>query len=298
MSAARVLEITPVVRAVSTASAALGESPVWDVRSGAVYWVDIDGHRLLRTEVSSGQTVTWQFDTEVCSLALSFDARLVLALRDGVYWFDPASGLHTLLACPEPGRPDNRLNDGKCGPDGAFWVGSMHDCDPKQALGALYRVFPDGSSERLGVPVKVSNGLGFSPDGRSAYHSDSRAARVVRYAIDPDSGSVGPAQPFISMAPEWGRPDGAAVDAQGGYWSCGVGAGRINHFSADGNLLEVYLLPVSHPTMCCFGGTQMRTLFVTSAAQADGVSDTPLAGKLIAFDVALAGLPVHRFGAF
>lgn len=287
---------TPEIRTVSDVVARTGESPVWDATTATLYWVDIDGRRLLAT-ASDGTTVEHRFELPVCSLGVSaVPEELVVALADGVYRFDRRTARTTLIARPEPDPPTNRLNDGKVGPDGAFWVGSMDDCPIKAPVAALYRVFPDGKVERIGRPVTVSNGLAFSPDGTAAYHSDSRGGRVYRYALAPRHGGVGPGTVFVEMRDGWGRPDGAAVDSEGCYWSCGIDAGRINRFSATGELVDVYRLPVAHPTMCCFGGADHRTLFVTSLRKSDG-NDAPLAGRVLAFDVAVPGAPVGRFGA-
>jgi sugar lactone lactonase YvrE len=290
-------EYWPQVEALSAYVAQVGESPVWDERGQQLYWVDIEGHRLLQWASADRLTRHWQFDREVCSMGLGTDASLVVALRDGVYRFDPASGAAGLIVALESDCPTRRLNDGKVGPDGAFWVGSMDERAVKEAVASLYRVDGAGRAQRVGVPVKVSNGLGFSPDGRYVYHSDSRGPWIVRYPYDAASANLGAAQPWVTLQAGWGRPDGAAVDAAGCYWSCGIDAGRINRFSPAGRLLEVYHLPVSHPTMCCFGGADYTTLFVTSLLPPDAAlaAAQPLAGRLFSFKVAAAGLPAARF---
>lgn len=296
------VETWPVVTVLSDYVASTGESPVWDEKQRALYWVDIDGCKVLRWSMQDGRTEHWQFDREVCSLGLASvstaASELVLALRDGVFRFDTRTCNLTLIARPEAECVTQRLNDGKVGPDGAFWVGSMDERPDKQPVAALYRVGSDGACRRVGKPVKVSNGLGFSPDGAWVYHSDSRGGEVVRYPYEARAGTLGPAQAWIAMQPGWGRPDGAAVDRQGAYWSCGIDAGRINRFSPEGRLIDVIRLPVSHPTMCCFGGDDMQTLFVTSLVPQVGhdARKYPDAGRLLSFRTEVAGLPASRFG--
>jgi len=291
-------ESSPAVAIVSEYPARTGESPVWEERQRVLYWVDIDNHRLLRWSLRDGRTDQWQFDREVCSLGLTESDELVLALRDGIYRFNPTSGKQILLVKPAQEFTTQRLNDGKVGVDGAFWVGAMDERADKQPVAALYRVHADGRCEPLGERVRVSNGLGFSPAGDWVYHSDSRGGRIVRYPYQLDSGALGPAQDWIKMQPGWGRPDGAAVDSEGAYWSCGIDAGRINRFSAQGELLEVIHLPVSHPTMCCFGGDDMQTLFVTSLVPQEASAAPPNqhAGRVLCFRTEVAGLPADRFG--
>jgi sugar lactone lactonase YvrE len=290
-------EYAPEVRVLTDVAARTGESPVWDERLRVLYWVDIDGRRLWRWTAQDGSVDDWSFDREVCSLGLTAGRELVLALRDGVYRFDPAHRTLQAVAIPLPGRELQRLNDGKVGPDGAFWVGAMDERPQKEPVAGLYRVDAQGRSSEVGQRTRVSNGLGFSPDGRWVYHSDSRGGAVLRYAFDPLDAKLGPAEAWVRMRDGWGRPDGAAVDVEGCYWSCGIDAGRINRFGPDGTLREVVRLPVSHPTMCCFGGEDMRTVFVTSLVPANTATPEALAGRVLYFRAEVAGLPANRFGA-
>lgn len=292
------LQRYPEIRVLTDVVSRTGESPVWDERLRVLYWVDIDGHKLWRWAMQDGAVHDWQFDREVCSLGLTNGREVVLALRDGVFRFDPAHRTLKPLVQPLPDRDAQRLNDGKMGPDGAFWVGAMDERPEKECVAALYRVEANGRWTEVGQRSRVSNGLGFSPDGRWVYHSDSRAAAVVRYAFDPITATVSQAQPWIKMQSEWGRPDGAAVDIDGCYWSCGIDAGRINRFSPDGKLIEVVHLPVSHPTMCCFGGDDMRTVYVTSLIPSAGhdIRRYPHSGCVLYFRADVAGLPANRLG--
>jgi len=291
-------ELRPEIRVLTDVVARTGESPVWDERLRVLYWVDIDGHRLWRWTMQDGAVQDWQFDREVCSLGLTLGRELVLALRDGVFLFDPAHRTLKPVVQPLPAREAQRLNDGKVGPDGAFWVGAMDERPTKDFVAGLYRVEADGAWRELGQRSRVSNGLGFSPDGRWVYHSDSRAASVVRYPFDPIGATLGAAQAWIDVHSSWGRPDGAAVDVDGCYWSCGIEGGRINRFSPEGVLIDVIHLPVSHPTMCCFGGDDMRTVFVTSLVPTNVTNPVryPHAGCVLFFRAERPGLPANRFG--
>ena len=132
----------------------------------------------------------------------------------------------------------NRLNDGKVGPDGAFWVGSMDENTPRQPTGALYRVTADGRIERKAEGYRVSNGLAWSPDGRIMYHSDSSPGIIEAWDFDPATGGMTNHRRLAKLTNEEGRPDGAAIDMDGNYWSAGPSAGCLNCFSPDGKLLE------------------------------------------------------------
>jgi sugar lactone lactonase YvrE len=276
----------------------VGESPAWSAREGALYWVDIPAGQVHRWRQADGRHDQWQLPAVIGSLGLRAAGGLVVALKTGLHLFDTDSGALTLLCHPEADRPDNRCNDGRVSPDGRFWVGSMDERADKQPTGRLWRLDADHRCTLMAAAVKVSNGLAFSPGGRTLYHSDSRGAAIYRYAHDPASGDIGPRELFAAVGAEEGRPDGAAVDEEGCYWSCGISAGRINRYSPDGRLIEFVDLPVTHPTMPCFGGTDLRTLYVTSLREglgADALARTPQAGSLFALCPGVAGLPTPLY---
>ena len=156
-----------------------GESPVYDERREALWFCDIIGHALHRVSLTSGELRTWDFPSEVCSLGLAVSVRVVIALRNDVVIFDPESGARQTIASIEVGQSATRLNDGKVGPDGAFWVGTMDDRSVKEPIAALYRVDPTGTVERKVDGLMVSNGLAFSPDGLAMFHSDTRGQWIV-----------------------------------------------------------------------------------------------------------------------
>jgi len=275
-----------------------GESPLWSARESALYWVDIPAGEVHRWYPSTGERRVWKLPAAVGSIGLREAGGLVLALRTGFHVFDLESGELTFLCHPEPDVPTNRLNDGKVSPEGRFWAGTMDERPEKAPVGSLYRVDSDHRCSRMAGGVKVSNGLAWSPDGRTMYHSDSRSTDIFRYAYDPDTGSIGEREIFVSMPPEWGRPDGGAVDEEGCYWGCGISAGRINRFSPAGKLIAYVDLPVTHPTMPCFGGPDGRTLYVTSLRENLSEADlarTPQAGGVFMLQPGVAGAPAALY---
>ncbi len=271
----------------------IGESPLWSEHEQSLYWVDILGGLVQRWHPQSGARAHWQMPSAVGSIGLRSGGGLVVALRSGIHFFDMDTQALTLACQPEPHLPGNRLNDGKVSPEGRFWVGSMDDAADKQPVAALYRLDSDHSCHHMVNGLRVSNGLAWSPDGRTMYHSDSRAATVWRYPYDPETGALGAQEAFVRMQADWGRPDGAAVDELGCYWSCGVSAGRINRFSPDGELLGWVAMPVTHPTMPCFGGPDGRSLYVTSLSE--GLDGQPGAGALFVVDLDVAGPPAALY---
>lgn len=286
------------VRCVVDARNIVGESPVWSARESALYWVDIPNAVIHRWHPGSDARRSWTLPAAVGSIALRERGGLVAALRSGFHLFDPESGKLEFIVHPEPDIPTNRLNDGKASPDGRFFAGTMDDRPVKDKVGHLYRLDPDRSCHRVASGVVVSNGLAWSPDGRTLYHSDSRGGAIFRYDYDARTGAVGPRQTFVTMQAEWGRADGGAVDAEGCYWSCGISAGRLNRFSPEGELLSYIPVPVTHPTMPCFGGPDLSTLYFTSLREAvpdDVLERIPQSGSLFSLRPGVRGTPVGMF---
>ena len=272
----------------------LGEGPCWSAAENALYFVDILAPKLYRLDLATKALREWVMPSDIGSFGLAKDGRMVVALRDGVYWFDPATQALSLLVRPEPDRPTNRLNDGKVGPDGRFWVGSMDDRPTKEAVAALYRIDTEGRCDKMLDGLIISNGLAWSPDHRTMYHSDSRGPFAQAVDFDVHSGDLS-RQRILRMLPEAeGRPDGAACDAEGYYWAAGVTAGCLNRIAPDGTLDRKVMLPFPAPTMPCFAGPDMKTLYVTSLAKQVGGHD--YTGTIVSFEVDVPGAPVARFG--
>ena len=151
----------------------VAESPVWDASTRRLLFCDIPGKRINALSVDDGAHTSWDFPEVVGSFGLCRSGRIVVALRHRVVLFDPRTKTIEQLTDPVNEPPTNRLNDGKVGPDGCFWVGSMDENSPRQKTAALYRVTPQGRIERKAEGYAVSNGLAWSPDGGVMYHSDS-----------------------------------------------------------------------------------------------------------------------------
>lgn len=291
MTAPRIIE--PEVRSVLEQPLTVGESPVWDEETGALWLVDILAPALVRISAES-RIDRFDMPAAVGCLGLCRDNRIVVGLQTGVHLFDPVSRHLEFLSDPVGREINGRLNDGKVGPDGHFWVGSISEAKPQTDEAALYRVGADGSTRTVVTGLTSSNGLAWSPDGRRMYHSDSRQCFLQAFDFDPETGALGAARRLRSFTEEQGRPDGATTDRDGFYWSAGVSAGRLNRLSSEGEIVEIYVLPVAAPTMPCFGGPDLSTLYVTSlSTDRTGRFE---AGTVIAFDVEAEGLAPFRFG--
>jgi len=279
----------------------LGESPVYDDRRGALWFCDIVNCALHRVALASLELRTWTFPSEACSIGLTETDRVVIALHGEVGIFDPDSGGYERIAQIALNPLEARLNDGKVGPDGAFWVGSLarKEDGVRPPAGALYRVDASGKVERKVDGIATANGLAFSSDGSLMFHTDTNApAWIDRWSFDSTTGAISDRARIATPDDTVGRPDGGATDADGNYWSAGFSAGRLNRFSPDGELLETQRLPVGATTMPCFGGDGLKTLFVTSSR--DGIAQDlldryPLTGAVLVAESPVAGSPVSRF---
>jgi len=291
------------VRVAIASAARLGESPFWHPAEQALYYCDIPGHSLHRFDPAGGGLAHWDFDTDVASAAPLLGGQLLLAMRDGLWRFDPASGARRRLAEPPYDPANERFNDGKCDPQGRFWVGTIYEPrDP--ALASLYR-YARGKLERQCGGITVSNGLAWSPNGHTMYWSDTKAHTIYAFDFDPLGGELNRQRVFASfplkqpgqpLEAYGGRPDGAAVDAEGCYWVAMFEGQRILRLSPEGELLREVSLPVRCATMPCFGGPDLKTLYITTAREGRPPAELieqPYAGCVLALEVDVPGLPAN-----
>ncbi len=282
---------------------AVGECPVWVPEENALYWVDIPVGGLQRWSADTGQVDAWTTPQMLACIARHRDGGWVAGMESGFFRLHPRNdgSLDTnLLAHVDHARDDMRLNDGRCDRQGRFWAGSMVlNMGANAANGTLYR-YSAGHSGSLEARLSgfiVPNGLGFSPDGRTMYLSDShpQVQQIWAFDYDIDTGTPSNRRVFVDMNQYEGRPDGAAVDADGCYWICANDAGLIHRFTPDGRLDRSLAVPVKKPTMCAFGGPRLDTLFVTSIRPGDDHDPQSLAGGVFALDPGVKGLPETLF---
>lgn len=280
----------------------LGESPFWHPDERALYWCDIPGRALNRYRPADGGHACWRFPCEPASCAPMPGGAVLLAMRDGLWRFDPASGLRSLLAEPPYDPACERFNDGKADALGRFWVGTIYE--PRDRAAAALYCWSEGRLRRMAEGVTVSNGLAWSPDGRRLYWSDTKAHRIDVLTVGAQDGMLSERRSWVELPAKQtgqpmeaygGRPDGAAVDSQGCYWSAQFEGARLLRFSPEGRVLREVRLPVRCPTMPCFGDDDLRTLYVTTSREnrpAQELELQPLAGRVLRMRVDVAGLPV------
>jgi sugar lactone lactonase YvrE len=280
-----------VVRVAVDARAAVGESPVWDERSGSLYWVDIP-HGEVHRIAEGVDTLVARYDKPVGAIAKQHGGGFIAAIGLSFAAVGPDLSLRWIADV----SLGDRMNDGKCDAAGRFLAGTL--CNDRSPNGGLYRLNTDGTVETLLTGVAVSNGLDWSPAGDILYYVDSPTRRIDMLAYDPETGDLGTRRTFAEMGDIPGNPDGLTVDAEGGVWVVMHRGGRVCRFTPQGHLDEVIHLPVGYPTSCAFGGESYRTLYITSArasaATADGME--PLAGAIFETNPGVAGKAAFSFG--
>jgi sugar lactone lactonase YvrE len=279
------------------AKASLGECPIWSGGEQVLYWVNINGASLNRFDPATGVNVSWPMPQAIGSFALRARGGFVAALRDGIWLVDAQGKLERKVVDAPYDPTHHRFNDGRTDAHGRFWVGSMNEKRDANS-GVLYRLSSGFDLEPVLGDVMISNGLGFSPDGRTMYHSDTPARTVRAYDFDGARGVPSNGRVFAHFDDENDRPDGAAVDSEGCYWSAFYRGGKVVRLSPEGTRLAEYVLPAMCPTMCAFGGRDLRTLYVTTARQMrepEELARLPASGGLFAMRVDIAGLAEPKF---
>ncbi|WP_121830988.1 SMP-30/gluconolactonase/LRE family protein [Streptomyces sp. S1] len=285
----------------------LSEGPVWDRNRGELLWVDITAglvHRgvLVEREDGSGlpdvaPLTTFSLDRHVGAVAPRASGGLVAAA--GTDFLNlTETGERSLIVTPvEDGDGvRRRMNDAKCDPRGRLLAGTM-TYDLTEEAGSLYRLDPDGTVVTLLDSVTISNGLGWSPDGRLFYFADSPTRRVDVFDYDTAAGTLSGRRPFAGFG-EGEEPDGLAVDIEGRVWVAVWGAGEVRAFTPEGEPYGVVEVPAAHVTSCAFAGPDLDVLVITTATEgrsSEQLRDEPDAGRLFVCRPDATGLPVPPF---
>jgi sugar lactone lactonase YvrE len=279
------------------ARALLGECPVWSGAEQALYWVDINAPALNRFDPATGSNTAWPMPEAIGCFALRMRGGFVVALRDG-FWFVSADGRLERKVADAPYDPaHHRFNDGRCDPQGRFLAGTMNERRDANSA-ALVRLDPDFRVTEVLDDIMISNGLAFSPDGRTMYHTDTPTRIVHAYDYDAATGVPSRRRVLARWSGETERPDGAAVDAEGCYWTALYRSGRVLRIAPTGETLLDLPVPAMGTTMCAFGGADLCTLYVTSARTGrdpDELARLPHSGGLFALEVDVPGLPSTPF---
>ncbi len=272
----------------------LGEGPRWNVDEQALYWVDIENDAFHRFDPATGAQERCVVGLPVSALGFRAAGGLILATRDGFAVWEPETQALRFLADPEAHRPESRFNDGAVDCRGRFWAGTM-SVDPTSSL---YRLDPDGSVQQMETGLTISNGIGWSPDNRTMYLTDTPRQVIYAYDFDAATGAIANRRLFVATPDELGGPDGLAVDSEGGVWSARWGGWKVTRYDPGGAVEREIRLPVECPTSCTFGGAGLDELYITSAwtgVDPAQLAAQPWAGDLFRVQVGIKGRPESKY---
>ncbi|WP_028534563.1 SMP-30/gluconolactonase/LRE family protein [Paludibacterium yongneupense] len=276
----------------------LGECPRWDEQTNTLWWVDILQHQILGHHLPTGSRHVIQLEEEIGCFALREKGGMVVGLQSGLAFIDDLlNPVVRPIVDPEADKPHQRFNDGRCDRQGRLVAGTMNG-RKDDSYGTFYQLDAKLAVRQLIGKSWTCNGMAFSPDGKTLYWSDTPGLTIYQCDYDPATGDASNQREFFVVPQGWGRPDGGTVDSEGCYWSALYAGGKILRISPQGELLQTVELPVSIPTMPCFGGADYKTMFVTSACQKmtpEQLAANPNEGAVILFQVDVAGLPEVKF---
>jgi sugar lactone lactonase YvrE len=279
-----------------------GEGVVWHAAHNAVYWTDINRFLIHRLNLADSSVRSWMFEEPVTALCLTDrEDVLEVVLGSSVILWEPGKDLRHDALFRLDGWPSVRLNDARPDPRGSLWAGSMRNNVNSDGSsgevggqdGILVRIDPNGRATCFREKIGISNTLAWSPDHRHFYFGDTLANVIWVYDYDASNGAISNERPFLEGF-ERGYPDGSAVDAEGYLWNCRFYGNCIVRVAPDGKIDRVVEMPVKNITTCTFGGTDLRTLFVTTAS-AEAPRGDRLAGSLFAIRTDVKGQLENRF---
>lgn len=283
------------------ARAELGEGPVWDERLAVLWWVDISGKALHRFDPATGKDLARGFDDMVAAVGLTQQENVVVvALACDLVLYDFEAGkVLKRYGDPEPNEGRTRLNDGKPGPGGRFWVGTLHMRSSDRPMGALYSVDVGGTATAHVQDVTTSNGMGWSKDLGTFYYIDSSPRTVDAFDFDPERGLLSNRRRVTTFTERDATPDGMCVDAEGMLWIAHWDGWCVSRWNpTTGERLQTIDVPVAKVTACTFGGPDLATLYITTARQGTDAATAerqPHAGGVFAIEPGVRGLPAFRF---
>lgn len=268
---------------------ALGEGPLWHPERKQLFWFDILGRRLLSR--AGTEALEWRFDEHVSAAGWVDHDTLLIATESALQTFDLATGEGQKLVDLEADNSLTRSNDGRADPKGGFWIGTMGK-DAEYGAGSIYRYF-NGRLERLFQDITISNAICFSPDGKTAYFTDTVTGIIKQQKLDADGWPMGRAETFVDLSSHGLNPDGAVIDAAGCLWNAQWGASRVACYSPTGTLLETIDFPAAQVSCPAFGGPDFSTLFATTAAVGASHEDAK-AGQTFFSKTTVKGQQEHR----
>jgi len=265
-------------------------------RTQPLYILEIAAFKLNENNTPAQQLQCRTFNEESGCFSLDDNSGFIAAFRSGVYTFEHFNATLKPYWLATYDQKTTRFNDGRCDAKGRFLAGTMYS--PKDAFNGALHQFSDGQESLIDQAAWTSNGLAFSPDNTIMYYSDTPNHVVYQFDYDLETGSATNKRVFIQFPHGNGRPDGAAVDSEGNYWSALYQGQRVVKISPQGDIIEEHAVPATYPTMVCFGGPDMKTLFVSTCRGAqteEELRQFPQAGGIFVLETNVRGQIEPRF---
>jgi sugar lactone lactonase YvrE len=277
----------------------IGEGPVWHSKEGFLYWVNFIGdYQILRFSPQTRQLDVFETGMPVMALGIRKAGGFIAATAKGMAMWDTERKKVEPLCDPLAGRTGFRFNDAATDFEGRFWVGTLNDANPKGPDGELFRIQPDGFYQLMDRNITVANGIGWSPDRKIMYFTDSFRYSIYAYDYAAATGTISNRRTFVQTSPDGGIPDGLTVDSEGFVWSAYCGGWRVVRYNPEGQVDREYRFPVANPTSCAFGGERLDELYVTSAhlgLSQEQREQYPQSGDLFRIKPGVAGFDEPRF---
>ena len=277
--------------------AALGEGPMWDSKEKKLYWLDIVEHSAHCLSIETNEHKSWKMPGVIGALVLRASGGLIVAVGDSIYSLELENNkLEKIVTLPSITHTELRFNDGKCDRLGRLWVG-IADSKLENPQGGLFRIDADGTATQMEKGITISNGLGWSPDDKKFYYTDTLRHCVYQYDFDLASGLISNRRTFIQINPKDGFPDGLTIDSAGFMWLALWDGGKILRISPNGSIDREIKFPVERATSCIFGGENFQTLFVTSCSRSSSEEKAlpEPAGAIFSLELPIGGLPETAF---
>jgi|SRR5690606_29348222 len=279
------LQVESPFELVSDHTCLCGEGPLWDVQNNRLYWIDIVGGQIHCLSAEK-QLTYFEIGQKIGAIGLTESGKIIAALKNGLYAIDFSNETMTKIIDPEPDKPDNRFNDGKCDPAGRFWVGTMSDIGVA-GQGSLYTWEQDGTVTKKLDGLSISNGLAWDVSRSKFYHIDTPTKKIMAYDYCHETGGISNVKPVIEIPESEGIPDGMTIDEHGMLWIAHWNGNRVSRWDPNtATKLQEIFLPVAKVTSCAFGGENMDNLYVTTAKvglSEKELDEQPLAGATFLF---------------
>ncbi|MEZ4780008.1 MAG: SMP-30/gluconolactonase/LRE family protein [Flavobacteriaceae bacterium] len=279
--------------------AQLGEGAFWNYKTQQLYWIDILEKKLYRYTPATKENQSFMMPSRIGTVVPQTDSTAVVALEDGVYIQNTQSGTLTLLSDVEADQPENRFNDGKCDPNGNFWVGSMHLAE-KNPVAKLYKVNPKGETTAMLDSITISNGIVWTKDAKTMYYIDTPTTKIRAFDFDVATATISNERVAVEVPNELGFPDGMAIDENDHLWVGMWNGNAVICFNPiTGTVIDRIEIPAHNVTSCAFGGPNLDLLYITTASvdmTAEEKTKYPLAGSVFVVKPGVKGVPSSFFG--